>query len=418
MAATLAGQAVGSTVTLQVDGSATEFLVVHQGSPDPSLYDPSCEGTWLLMKPVYTERTWDSSNLYPDSLIHTWLNGTFLGLLDEGIQQAVQEVKLPYADGSTVHSGPEGMPARIFLLSMRELGTPAAQKAGLADEGALLDYFQDGTGDEDPLRAASMDGAPTRYWTRSPCTSNRDDVWTVAGESGKCSYRDGTYSYGVRPALVLPQAMPVTDGAVQPNGAPRITSPSGASGVNLGTRNSPFALEYIAADPEGASLSVTEKLDQTVTRSLTAASGSTQRFEALHDALAFLKLGNGVHTLQVTASDGMASAVFDAAFTKAAASASLTLTQPLTAAEPITAASLTVGGQIPEDAVLTVQVTNNAADSQPVWQDATEAVRQGRSILFANQTAAQGPAFNFRITAARGPSDAGGYIDQVSGAFQ
>ena len=49
----------------------------------------------------------------------------------------------------------------------------------------------------------------------------------------------------------------------------------------------------MASDPEGASLSVTETLDQTVTRSLTAPSGSTLRFEAVYDSLSFLKLANG-----------------------------------------------------------------------------------------------------------------------------
>ena len=212
--------------------------------------------------------------------------------------------------------------------------------------------------------------------------------------------------------------MPVENGAVQPNGAPTITSASGVSGADLGTRNGPFSFEYIAADPEGSSLSLTESLDQTVTRTLTAPSGSTLRFEAVYDSLTFLKLANGVHTLQVTASDGLASASFTASFTKAAASASLTLTQPLTADAPITAASLTVGGSCPDDAVFSIEMTNNALDDDPVWQDATQAVRQGSNFLFANQTAANGPAFNFRIEVARGPSGAGGYIDSVSGAYQ
>lgn len=413
MATTLAAQEVGSTVTLKVNGADAEFLVVHQGNPDPDVYDPSCEGTWLLMKNVYSQRPWGSASCYADAPVHTWLNSTFLELLDSGIRPAVKTVRLPYAEGSDVHTGAEGVSAQIFLLSMREMGTPAAQKTGLADEGALLDYFTDGDGGDDPLRASSA-----RYWTRSPYTGGGGNVWSVAGESGICSYRAGSSSYGVRPALILPQAMPVEDGAVQPNSAPVLTSPSGVSGADLGTRNSPFSFEYMATDPEGASLSLTEKLDQAVTRTLTAASGSTQRFEAVYDALAFLKLANGAHTLQVTASDGMASAAFQATFTKAVRAASLTLTQPIAAGKPITAATLQVEGSIPDDAAFSVQVTNNALDDQPVWQDATEAVRQGGNVLFTHSTAAKGPAFNFRIEAARGASGDGGYISKVSGAFQ
>lgn len=413
MATTLAAQEVGSTVTLKVNGADAEFLVVHQGNPDPDVYDPSCEGTWLLMKNVYSQRPWGSASCYADAPVHTWLNSTFLELLDSGIRPAVKTVRLPYAEGSDVHTGAEGVSAQIFLLSMREMGTPATQKTGLADEGALLDYFTDGDGGADPLRASSA-----RYWTRSPYTGGGGNVWSVAGESGICSYRVGSSSYGVRPALILPQAMPVEDGAVQPNSAPVLTSSSGVSGADLGTRNSPFSFEYMATDPEGASLSLTEKLDQAVTRTLTAASGSTQRFEAVYDALAFLKLANGAHTLQVTASDGMTSAAFQATFTKAVRAASLTLTQPIAAGKPITAATLQVEGSIPDDAAFSVQVTNNALDDQPVWQDATEAVRQGGNVLFTHSTAAKGPAFNFRIEAARGASGDGGYISKVSGAFQ
>lgn len=413
MATTLAAQEVGSTVTLKVNGADAEFLVVHQGNPDPDVYDPSCEGTWLLMKNVYSQRPWGSASCYADAPVHTWLNSTFLELLDSGIRPAVKTVRLPYAEGSDVHTGAEGVSAQIFLLSMREMGTPAAQKTGLADEGALLDYFTDGDGGADPLRASSA-----RYWTRSPYTGGGGNVWSVAGESGICSYRAGSSSYGVRPALILPQAMPVEDGAVQPNSAPVLTSSSGVSGADLGTRNSPFSFEYMATDPEGASLSLTEKLDQAVTRILTAASGSTQRFEAVYDALAFLKLANGAHTLQVTASDGMASAAFQATFTKAVRAASLTLTQPIAAGKLITAATLQVEGSIPDDAAFSVQVTNNALDDQPVWQDATEAVRQGGNVLFTHSTAAKGPAFNFRIEAARGASGDGGYISKVSGALQ
>ena len=43
----LSTKAVGSTVKLTVNGKAREFIVVHQGKPS-SVYDESCNGTWLL----------------------------------------------------------------------------------------------------------------------------------------------------------------------------------------------------------------------------------------------------------------------------------------------------------------------------------------------------------------------------------
>lgn len=45
--------AVGSIVKLNVDGAATEFLIVHQGNSDESIYDASCDEMRLLMKDIY-----------------------------------------------------------------------------------------------------------------------------------------------------------------------------------------------------------------------------------------------------------------------------------------------------------------------------------------------------------------------------
>ena len=68
--------------------------------------------------------------------------------------------------------------------------------------------------------------------------------------------------------------------------------------------------------------------------------------------------------------------------------------------------------------VAKVEVTNNGKDSSPVWEDATTEARNGRNHLFTNQTAANGFAFNFRVTAERGASGESGYIASIQGGFQ
>ena len=43
--------AVGSSVYLLENGSPVEWIVVNQGIPSSSsLYDSSCDGTWLMRK--------------------------------------------------------------------------------------------------------------------------------------------------------------------------------------------------------------------------------------------------------------------------------------------------------------------------------------------------------------------------------
>ena len=104
--------------------------------------------------------------------------------------------------------------------------------------------------------------------------------------------------------------------------------------------------------------------------------------------------------------------------TKAVHAASVTLAEPLTVEGDITVAVLQVTGSIPDDAKFKAEVTNNALDSSPVWQDATTEVKKGVNIVFENKTATNGAAFNFRVSVERGESGEGGYIEAVSGAFQ
>ena len=119
----LSTKAVGSTVKLKVNGTAKEFIVVHQGKPS-SLYDNSCDGTWLLMKDIYENRQWHNSNVnnLENSTIHSYLNGTFLNLFESNIRDAIKQVKLPYrkngGSGGSDQSGANGLLCKIFLLSV------------------------------------------------------------------------------------------------------------------------------------------------------------------------------------------------------------------------------------------------------------------------------------------------------------
>ena len=63
-------------------------------------------------------------------------------------------------------------------------------------------------------------------------------------------------------------------------------------------------------------------------------------------------------------------------------------------------------------------MTNNAKDDEPVWEDATAAVKNGTNIVFTNKTAQNGFAFNFKLDVSRGESDTGGTVTSVQGAFQ
>ena len=420
----LSTKAVGSTVKLKVNGTAREFLVVHQGKPS-SLYDESCNGTWLLMKDIYENRQWHSSNSnsYKASTIHSYLNGTFLNLFDADIREVIKQVKIPYVNGTAnaaVASGANGLSCKIFLLSGYEVGFRQSDNQYFPQDGAKLSYFEAGTGSSaNNKRIAKLNGSATYWWLRSPVTGNSNSAWLV-DSSGYYGSDICTNSYGIRPALVLPSDLLVSDdGSVQTNTPPTITSTSGNSGVNLGSKAAAFSFKYTPSDADGNKLTVKEKLDGVVKKTRSNVTSGTQlTFECASTAAEFQKILNGTHTITIEASDGQETATFTATFTKAVTEATITLDEPLAVEGDITVAILAVTGEIPVDAEYTVEVTNNAKDSSPVWQDATTEVKNGTNIVFENHTNTNGAAFNFRISVKRGSSNTGGHISGVSGAFQ
>ena len=613
---TLSSKAIGSTIKLKVNGSAKDFIVVHQGKPS-SVYDDSCNGTWLLMKDIYEKRQWNRTNTndYAGSTTHSYLNDNFYNLIDSEIRAAIKQVKLPYRKGSgtstTVTSGSNGLSAKIFLLSATE--TSFSFSSMPSGEGAELAYFK-GCADNssDSKRVAYLNGSATVWWLRSPycysfynalCVNSNGD-WG----NGYCSY-----SHGIRPALILPSTLLVSDdGTVSTNTAPStpggISVPSSimggtnisiswakssdaesnlagykverstnggsswsqiyqgtatsttnnvafgttsvmyrvkaydteglesgwrtssqvtvvnnnapsappsiavpndvkggstlviswtaasdsdgnlsgyilerstdggssytqvykgnaltytdtitkgwstvmyrvkaydsynaqsgyttstkrtvdnnttptittSSAANLGTKSSGFTISYSVDDKDaGDTLTVTEKLDGTTKRTYTATRKTTNSFAVTGEY--FQKITNGSHTMTVTVTDGKATVTKTFTFTKAVTAASITLAKPMEADAPITLCAINVGGLIPADAVFKVEVTNNGKDSSPVWEDATTEARNGRNHLFTNQTAANGFAFNFRVTAERGASGESGYIASIQGGFQ
>lgn len=420
----LSTKAVGSTVKLTVNGNAREFIVVHQGKPS-SLYDDSCNGTWLSMKDIYENRVWQSGNInkYESSDIHTYLNNTFLNLFESNIRDAIKQVKIPYrkngGSGGTDQSGANGLSAKIFLLSGYEVGWTTSDYSYFPVDGAKLSYFESGTGTSaNNKRIANLNGSAADWWLRSPYAGSSGRVWYVRTDGNGGDY-DASGSGGIRPALVLPSTLLVSDdGTVSTNTPPTITSTSGASGVNLGSKTAAFSFKYTPNDADGDKLTVTEKLDGAVKKTRTNVTSGTQlTFECASTAAEFQKILNGTHTITIEVSDGKASATFTATFTKAVHKATITLKTPLAVSGDITAAVMSVVGQIPAGAVYKVEATNNAKDTSPVWQDVTAEVKSGANIVFKNKTAVNGAAFNFRITVERGTS-AGGYISGVSGAFQ
>lgn len=415
----LGTKAVGSIVKIKVNGASKDFIVVQQGNPNTSTYDSSCNGTWLLMKDIYTTSTFGNNNSYKDSSIHTYLNGTFYNLIDSDIRAAIKQVKIPYQNGTgggdgSLATGANGLSTKVFLLSGYEVGWTTSDDRNFPKDGIRLAYFGSGSGGNSK-RVAYNGSSAAIWWLRSPCTGNNYYVWYVNADGSSSSIWYNNF-YGVRPAFILPSTLVVSDdGTVSVNTAPAVST----DGAALGEKNTAFAWRYTVTDADGDTLTVTEKLDGKTTRTRTGvASGTALTFEQTASAAGFQKILNGNHTITVEVSDGKETVSTSATFTKAVHAASVTLAEPLAVEGDITVAVLQVTGSIPDDAKFKAEVTNNALDSSPVWQDATTEVKKGVNIVFENKTATNGAAFNFRVSVERGASGEGGYIEAVSGAFQ
>lgn len=204
--------AVGSTVKLMEGGTAVEYLVVNQGIPEnSSLYDSSCNGTWLLRKDLYSERQWNTSdvNKYETSAINTWLNEDFFNGLGTIEQSTIKQVKIPYCVGNgtgNVNDGTNGLSTKIFLLGGYEVGWTNDDDDNFPVDGAKLSYFESGIGSSAlNKRIAYLNGAALRWWLRSPYSRYEGNVWFVDTDGRYESGGQGvTQSYGIRPALILP----------------------------------------------------------------------------------------------------------------------------------------------------------------------------------------------------------------------
>lgn len=402
---TLGNKSVGSIVKLKENGVLVDFYVAKHD------YENGLNGsgrTLVVRKDCYDTRQWHTSNVnaYATSAIDTWLNSTYKNLLDADIRGVIGTTKIKYTPGNgntTVGT----LERAIFLLSVTELGRSASYAN---TEGTALSIASS-------LQIAYLNGSAVVQWTRSPCTNYANYAYCLntSGDVGS-DYCDNTY--GSRPAFTLPSTLSVSDdGSVSVNTAPTISG-SYATGTNLGTKTAGFNLTYTVADADGDTVTVKEYLDNVLQRTYTAMLGATNTFQCV-TAANFQTVLNGAHTLKVVANDGKAdSAAYTITFTKKVTKATITLASALPADDTIQVMVMTLTSSIPADANLEVLVTNNANDSSPVWEDATADIKNGVNHVFTNKTAANGFAFNFKLTVERGASDTGGYISNIGGAFE
>lgn len=258
------------------------------------------------------------------------------------------------------------------------------------------DYYYDGV---------ALSDVDSSHWGRFITTYGHMDNW------------------GYLPCFTLPETLYIDkEGFATENQPPEVTSGVGESGVALGEKNEPFALPYTVTDGDGDPMTITEKVNGVALAVReNVASGAELTVQCLSEKALFQQMLNGTNTLTLEANDGKTTTEWTATFTKNVTSAVLSLAQPLTADDTITVAAMTLEGSFPADMSLSVEMTNNALDDAPVWENCTD-IQRGESRAFAhhaftNKTAAKGAAFNYKVTITRGGSGVGGNITMIGGVI-
>lgn len=403
MATLLGNEALGTIVNLKENGVPQEFYVAKHGYPTDG------NGRTLLVRRyIYDTRQWHTSNVnaYASCALDSWFNNTYYNLLDADIKAQITAVAIPYTPGSGNNSVTT-LSRKVFALSVTELGRTASY-ANV--EGSALPIAS-------TLQIAhNSSGSAVTQWTRSPITNNTLGACYL-DTNGDVSDSFCADTHGVPPAFTLPSSLSVSDdGSVTVNTAPVINYSGGSA---LGDKTEGFTLNYSVSDADGDAVTVTEKLDNVVQRTFAPALGETQQFQAVLPAN-FQTILNGDHTITIEATDGKAAAApVNVTFSKAVHSASITLSTPLAADDMPTAIRLSITGDIPDDAVWTAEVCNNAYDASPTWENIKSAIQSGYNFVFSNKTkTAENWGVNFRIEVTRGPSNTGGYIYAIEGGFQ
>lgn len=408
MLTALKDKSIGSIIKIKMDGVYDDFILTNLGAPDSSY--KNANGAWLTQKEILTKIPFSDNNnqAYANSIFGgTEFESVYLSDIDSKLQPYILTPTLPIAAGASI--GATTITKKVFLLSITETGASA-----LRNDGSKLSYFSN----NNSRIAYDGNGNAITWWTRSPNSGSSSYVCCVRTNGDWLSY-SASYSCGVRPTFIIDSSLLVDeDGYIHVSSPPVISSSLGASGTDLGEKKDIFNVTYSVSSPNGNALTVIEKIDNVIVNTRTnISSDSLLTFSNLNDLTSFQKILNGEHTLEIIAYNEEKTS-FTFTFTKKVTEADITLKNALAVEGDISVAVLKIEGSIPEDAIVTALVTNNGKDPSPVWQDATLAVLNNKNIVFTNKENTNGAAFNFKVKIKRGPSDKGGYITSINGAFQ
>lgn len=315
----------------------------------------------------------------------------------------------------------------VFLPSIWEiLGT-----GGVSDGSSRLKYFlsypatcvltnQAFTNTSSPNKPNYVE-APYTYALRNTDGAAGTKILTITSSGAGSTANPKEGQLGIRPIINLSATAKISD-TTDSSGCYTwlVNNPPTISGSNsdLGNKTDDFSTTYTINEGDSESVTVTEYIDNVGIRSYVPTRGSTNTFAV--NGITWLKLANGIHTLKIVATDGFDTATRTLTFTKIANKIVVKRKTPIASSVKPSKILVTPVKNIPDNALVTVEVCNNGFDASPKWETIPySSITAGVLYDFTNtaKTASKW-GVNIRVTVDRNGAEGACYITEIGGNFE
>lgn len=313
--------APGTILTMTENGVETNIIVIQHN------YESELNGkgkTWMMRTtflpddmPWGTENYYSTINWKDDTTLRSWLETTYAARLSANFLSVIQPVSIHYEYGSFGHDVGTLEGQRFWIPSKSDFLPDTDTELAKSLRGWFANTLSEGK--EDAKGGWSFTFATRSSQTTDPTDSDESGcyIWNITMARFNSNYDPSTTSTistakssgNVLVCFCVDENAYVTDAGILTLNAPPVIESNyfGKSGV-FG-RWDAFRLAYKAYDPEGALVSVTEKLDGAVRKRF----GNTNQNEIFHFEVSKEELEgfdwNTYHTLTVEATDGVTTTI-------------------------------------------------------------------------------------------------------------
>ena len=197
---------VGTVVPVQETAGTANYLIVQQGLPS-SIYDSSCNGTWLWRVGITGLTTYGFNgyvNNFNASILKSSTNSWYYNISDP-IKSSIKLVKIPYSSYNNVTTGASGAEVYAFPLAAIELGFTLVGNMTAKEDGSRLQYFATHT--ENSFRIQHYNSSPYIYWTRSMVSYYDGSSYAAAyvSTNGSAGWNNvgPPNNFGIAPTIIV-----------------------------------------------------------------------------------------------------------------------------------------------------------------------------------------------------------------------